>query len=94
MDKTAIRHAATVILLRDAKTKPRILMGQRGKSAAFMPNKFVFPGGALDPVDSDVVLAHSLSELCMTRLAKEIKWKWHCSPPARSCVARTFTLPP
>jgi len=71
MDKTAIRHAATVILLRDAKTKPRILMGQRGKSAAFMPNKFVFPGGALDPVDSDVVLAHSLSDLCMTRLAKE-----------------------
>lgn len=71
MDKTAIRHAATVILLRDASTNPRILMGQRGHAAAFMPNKFVFPGGALDPVDSEVKLAHGLSELCMTRLSKQ-----------------------
>jgi len=38
IDKTAIRHASTVIVLRDRHTAPRILMGQRGAKAAFMPN--------------------------------------------------------
>jgi len=54
MDKTQIRDAATVIVLRDAKTHPTVLMGQRGHDAAFMPGKFVFPGGAIDPNDADV----------------------------------------
>ena len=40
IDKTAIRNAATVIVIRDRMTTPSILMGQRGAKAAFMPNKF------------------------------------------------------
>ena len=44
-----IRNAATVIALRDRHSdSPKVLMGQRGARAAFMPNKFVFPGGAVD----------------------------------------------
>lgn len=54
IDKTAIRDAATIIVLRDRDTDPKVLMGQRGASAAFMPNKFVFPGGAVDTVDASV----------------------------------------
>jgi 8-oxo-dGTP pyrophosphatase MutT (NUDIX family) len=68
MNKSDIRNAATVILLRDKATNPRILMGQRGKNAAFMPSKFVFPGGALDATDADVPLATALSDQCMARL--------------------------
>ena len=46
----AILDAATVILLRHAP-EPSVLMGQRGRAAVFMPSKFVFPGGRVDPAD-------------------------------------------
>ncbi len=68
-DKSAIRNAATVIVLRDRMTTPAILMGQRGAKAAFMPNKFVFPGGALDPDDATIPLRAPVPDPCFTRLA-------------------------
>ncbi|GAA5070859.1 NUDIX hydrolase [Roseibacterium beibuensis] len=71
VDKTAIRDAATIIVLRDAATRPRVLMGQRGKSAAFMPSKFVFPGGAVDAVDATIPWARPPAEDCVSRLATE-----------------------
>lgn len=46
-----IRPAATVILVRRTPAGPRVLMGQRGARAAFMPEMFVFPGGAVDADD-------------------------------------------
>lgn len=46
-----IRSAATVILWRQSPDGPQVLMGQRGAGAAFMPSKYVFPGGAVDPGD-------------------------------------------
>lgn len=69
-DKTAIRNAATVIVLRDRDTDPQILMGQRGAKAAFMPNKFVFPGGAVDTADADIALARPLQKHCAKRLSE------------------------
>ncbi|MEN9060275.1 NUDIX hydrolase [Ponticoccus litoralis] len=63
-----IRDAATVIVLRDRDTRPRVLMGQRGAKAAFMPNKFVFPGGAVDAGDRAVPLATPLTPVCTARL--------------------------
>jgi 8-oxo-dGTP pyrophosphatase MutT (NUDIX family) len=71
IDKTAIRHAATVIALRDRKGVPSILMGQRGAKAAFMPNKFVFPGGAVDTADAAVPLAEPLPGVCSDRLCEQ-----------------------
>lgn len=71
MDKTAIRDAATVIVLRNRHENPSILMGQRGAKAAFMPNKFVFPGGAVDAGDADIPLSAPLNEPCFTRLSND-----------------------
>ncbi|EAP75302.1 NUDIX hydrolase [Roseovarius nubinhibens] len=71
IDKTAIRHAATVIVLRDRLGDPQVLMGQRGAKAAFMPNKFVFPGGAVDREDADIPLVRPLPGLCATRLGED-----------------------
>ncbi|SDI34165.1 NUDIX hydrolase [Salipiger marinus] len=70
LDKTGLRDAATVIVLRDRDTRPRVLMGQRGAKAAFMPNKFVFPGGAVDAEDAEVPLARPLPPLCAARLTE------------------------
>ncbi|PYG32379.1 8-oxo-dGTP pyrophosphatase MutT (NUDIX family) [Pelagimonas varians] len=70
VDKTAIRNAATVIVVRNRTTRPSVLMGQRGASAAFMPNKFVFPGGAVDADDAKVPLARPLTPLCSARLSE------------------------
>ncbi|MEP4247424.1 NUDIX hydrolase [Tateyamaria sp.] len=68
IDKTQVRNAATVIVLRDRMTAPRILMGQRGAKAVFMPNKFVFPGGAVDKDDHAVPLASPIAAPCAARL--------------------------
>lgn len=70
LDKSAIRDAATIILIRDRATRPAALMGQRGASAAFLPSKFVFPGGAVDPNDSAIDLG-PLPQPCSRRLTQE-----------------------
>lgn len=71
IDKSALRDAATVIVLRDRGHAPSILMGQRGAKAAFMPNKFVFPGGAVDSGDADIPLAAPLPDTCAARLKED-----------------------
>jgi 8-oxo-dGTP pyrophosphatase MutT (NUDIX family) len=68
-DSPPIRDAATVILTRGRK-RPEVLMGRRGANAAFMPNKMVFPGGAVDPGDAAVPLGTLPDRLCMARLAQ------------------------
>ena len=75
MDKSAIRDAATIILLRDMPAGPAVLMGQRGSSAVFMPGKFVFPGGAVDLGDRFVRLGAPALPECLNRLSQH-------APPA------------
>ena len=70
-DKTKIRNAATVIVVRNKHDNPSVLMGQRGVNAAFMPSKFVFPGGAVDDQDLSIDIKKSINEVCKNRLLKE-----------------------
>ncbi len=66
-----IRDAATVIILRRIAGRMHVLIGQRGAAAAFMPSKFVFPGGAVDPGDADLDLTASLRPACLARLRQQ-----------------------
>ncbi len=54
------RDAATLILLDRKGEEFLVLMGRRHASHAFMPGKFVFPGGRTDPADSRVPTANPL----------------------------------
>lgn len=56
VDGPALRpkDAATLIIVRRDKDAPRVLMGQRHSGMVFQPNKFVFPGGRIDPGDQRI----------------------------------------
>ncbi len=54
------RDAATLILVRHDAGVPRILMGRRASGHAFMPDKWVFPGGRLDRGDWHMPVAGEL----------------------------------
>lgn len=56
------RDAATLLLLDRSGSKPKVLLGKRHHKHAFMPGKFVFPGGRTDPADARVPAARDLPE--------------------------------
>lgn len=80
MSDQPIRPAATIILTRNLPSGWQVLMGQRGHGAAFMPSKFVFPGGGLDDGDAEVPLAAPLPAQCRMRLA-------NAAPPSPEALA-------
>lgn len=54
------RDAATLLLLDRSGGDITVLMGRRHTRHAFMPGKFVFPGGRTDPGDSRVPVSDAL----------------------------------
>ena len=54
------RDAATLILLDRKGADFLVLMGRRHARHAFMPGKFVFPGGRTDPADSRIPVVENL----------------------------------
>ncbi len=87
MTETAapIRDAATIVLVRDSATgSPSVLMGMRGAAAAFMPSKYVFPGGAVDAGDSAITLPRPLPAVEAARLTQR---PVTAQPPAPEAMA-------
>ncbi|MAW87659.1 MAG: NUDIX hydrolase [Phyllobacteriaceae bacterium] len=62
------RDAATLLLLDRSGSKPKVLLGKRHHKHAFMPGKFVFPGGRTDPADARIPVAEELPEAEATKL--------------------------
>jgi 8-oxo-dGTP pyrophosphatase MutT (NUDIX family) len=54
------KDAATLIIVRRETDGPRVLMGKRHSGMAFQPNKFVFPGGRIDPGDERIKVGGDL----------------------------------
>ncbi len=55
------RDAASLILLRLEDCEQRVLVGRRPPEARFLPGRYVFPGGAVEPDDSRVRWASELN---------------------------------
>ena len=62
------RDAATLILVERTRGKTRVLMGKRHAGHKFMPGKFVFPGGAVEPSDRRMSVAGPLDEAVEAKL--------------------------
>ena len=61
------RDAATLMLIDRTGSKPKVLLGRRHAAHKFMPGKFVFPGGRIEPLDRTMT---SVSELHPDALGK------------------------
>jgi 8-oxo-dGTP pyrophosphatase MutT (NUDIX family) len=64
------KDAATLVLVRRDAAGARVLMGQRHGGMAFMANKFVFPGGRVDPGDQRIAIGGALKPHVEARLGK------------------------
>ena len=51
------RHAASLLLVRHGTDGPSVLMGVRASGHRFLPNRLVFPGGAVDLADRTALAA-------------------------------------
>ncbi len=64
------RLASTLIIVDRSGKQPKLLMGRRSASSRFMPNKFCFPGGRLDPDDRRMNVAGALAGPVEDRLCR------------------------
>lgn len=67
------KDAATLIVIDRKGRKPKVLMGRRHDGHKFMPGKYVFPGGRIEPGDRLMPVAGSLDPVVEERLVKRVQ---------------------
>lgn len=77
------RHAATLVLVRPGGGGTQVLMGRRPQRSSFMPGVFVFPGGAIERSDRDVIPSAGLAPDVLEQLCNH----GHCTPALASALA-------
>jgi 8-oxo-dGTP pyrophosphatase MutT (NUDIX family) len=79
------KDAATLILVDRSGSVPKVLLGKRHQRHKFMPGKFVFPGGRVDPADRRMPCARPLDPHAEASLMKRLS-------RASADKARAFAL--
>lgn len=67
------RDAATLILVDRSEAVPKVLLGRRHEGHRFMPGKFVFPGGRIEPADRQMAVAGPLHPSHVARLMQRMR---------------------
>ena len=67
------KDAATLILLDRSSSQPKVLMGKRHHGHVFLPGKFVFPGGSVDPSDRRMTVDAPLDPRAEAKLMLHIR---------------------
>lgn len=63
------RPAASLVLIDGSGPEPKVLLGRRHPNLAFLPSKYVFPGGRLETDDRRMAGSGALPDRCIERLA-------------------------
>ena len=71
------KDAATLILIDHSAPTPKVLLGKRHGGHKFMPGKYVFPGGRVEPADRHMPTARPLDSHAEQRLMRGVR---HPSP--------------
>ena len=67
------RDAATLIIVDTASGEPRVLLGRRRPDLVFMPGRYVFPGGRVDPADRHIAVEQDLEPGNLNKLMVAMK---------------------
>jgi 8-oxo-dGTP pyrophosphatase MutT (NUDIX family) len=67
------RDAATLIIVDNSSGEPRVLLGRRRLDMVFMPGRYVFPGGRVDPADKQIVVEEDLRPRDLEKLMVAMK---------------------
>jgi 8-oxo-dGTP pyrophosphatase MutT (NUDIX family) len=67
------RDAATLIIVDRSGPAPKVLLGKRHHGHKFMPGKFVFPGGRLEPNDRLMPIATPLNPVTEQYLMQSVR---------------------
>ncbi|MEN3930742.1 NUDIX hydrolase [Microvirga sp. W0021] len=86
------RDSASLIILDKSNRSPKVLMGRRSPNQRFMPGKFVFPGGSVEPADRRMPVMGALSsrteralQTCVSRPSSN-----RCRALALSAIRETY----
>jgi 8-oxo-dGTP pyrophosphatase MutT (NUDIX family) len=67
------RDSATLILIDRAEAVPKVLLGRRHQRHRFLPGKFVFPGGRIEPADRLMAVSAALHQRHIATLMRKLK---------------------
>jgi 8-oxo-dGTP pyrophosphatase MutT (NUDIX family) len=86
------RDASTLILVDRTANPPKVLLGQRHQNHKFMPGKFVFPGGRVEPIDRQMAAQAYLDPRVETRLMNGVQRasKAHARAMVMASIRETF----
>ncbi len=70
---TEPHDAATIMLVDRSGAKPKVLLGRRHADHKFLPGKFVFPGGRIEPLDKAMPAVSELHPEVEKKLLTRIK---------------------